>query len=65
MRERRRRSSKMLRRRKGGVGGGLMALKATGILTKDSESGGTNLVGACNGFNNLSRLAMLWTVHHR
>eukprot|EP00957_Ditylum_brightwellii_P141679 10793766-Ditylum_brightwellii.AAC.1 len=27
--------------------------------------GGTTLVDACNGFNKLSRYAMLWTVRHK
>ena len=33
-------------------------------LTQDTESSGTTLVDACNGFNKLRRLAMLWTVRH-
>ena len=41
-----------------------MALEATGILTRDVGPGGTTLVDACNGFNDLIRLAMLWTVRH-
>ena len=41
-----------------------MALEATGILTQDNEPGGTTLVDACNGFNELSRLEILWTVRH-
>ena len=32
------------------------------FLTKDAESSGTTLVDARNGFNELSRLVMLWTV---
>ena len=48
----------------GGLGKGLLALEATGILTQDNEPGGTTLVDACNGFNELSRLEILWTVRH-
>ena len=40
-----------------------MALEATGILTQDSDPGSTTLIDACNGFNNLIRLTMLWMVH--
>ena len=39
-------------------------LKSTGILTQDAEPGGTTLVDARNGFNDMSRLEMLWTVRH-
>ena len=42
----------------------LLSLEATGILIQDAKPGGTTLVGARNGFNDLSRLAMLWTVRH-
>ena len=35
------------------------------ILTQDAEPSGKTLVDAHNGFNELSRLAMLWTVRHR
>ena len=35
------------------------------FLTQDVEPSGTTLVDACNGFNELSRLAMMWTVRHR
>ena len=42
----------------------MLALEDTGLLTQDSESRGTTIVNARNGFNNLSRLAMLWTVRH-
>ena len=41
------------------------ALKAQEILTQDAEPSGTTLVHACNGFNELSHLAMMWTVRHR
>ena len=44
--------------------GTLLVLEATGILTQDAEPGGTTLVDACNGFNNLSRLTILWTLYH-
>ena len=35
------------------------------FLTQEAEPSGTLLVDVCNGFNELSRLAMLWTVRHR
>ena len=46
-------------------GGTLRALEALEFLTQDAEPSGTKLVDARNGFNELSRLAMLWTVWHR
>ena len=48
-----------------GGGGNQRALEALEFLTQESEPIGTTLVDACNGFNELSRLAMLWTVQHR
>ena len=48
-----------------GGGGTQWALEALEFLTQDSEPSGTTLVDARNGFNELSRLAMLWTVRHR
>ena len=48
-----------------GVGGTQRALEALEFLTKDAELSGTTLVDARNGFNELSRLEMLWTVRHR
>ena len=45
--------------------GGALALEATGLLTQNAEPGGTTIVDACNGFNKLSRLEMLWKVRHR
>ena len=48
-----------------GGGGTLRALEALEFLTQDAEPSGTMLVDARNGFNELSRLAMLWTVRHR
>ena len=48
----------------GGLGGNLLALEATEILTQDSDPGGPTLAEARNGLNDLSRLAMLWTVRH-
>ena len=48
----------------GGWVGGLMALEATELLTRDADPGVTTLVDSRNGFNELIRLAMLWTVHH-
>ena len=35
------------------------------FLTQDAEPSGTTLVDACNGFNEMSNLAMLWTMRHR
>ena len=46
-------------------GGTQRALGALEFLTQEAESSGTTLVDAHNGFNELSRLAMLWTVRHR
>ena len=43
----------------------LLALEDTGIITQDTEPGGTALFDARNGFNKLSRLAMIWTVRER
>ena len=41
------------------------ALGALEFLTQDAEPSGTTLVDAHNGFKELSRLAMIWTVRHR
>ena len=41
-----------------------MALKATGLLTQEAEPVRTMLLDTCNGINDLSLLAMLWTVWH-
>ena len=47
-------------------GGGIQrALGAIELLTQEAEQRGTTFVDARNGFNELSRLAMLWTVQHR
>ena len=46
-------------------GGTQRALEALEFLTQEVELGGTTLIDARNGFNKLSRLAMLWTVQHR
>ena len=48
-----------------GGGGTQGALEALEFLTQDAEPIDTTLVDACNGFNELSRLAMLWAVRHR
>ena len=48
-----------------GCGGTLRALEALEFLTQEAELSGTTLVDVHNGFNELSRLAMLWTVRHR
>ena len=45
--------------------GALRALGYLKFLTQDADPSGTTLVDAQNGFNELSRLAMLWTVCHR
>ena len=45
-----------------GGGGTLRALGALEFLTQEAEPRGTTLVDSGNGFNELSRLAMLWTV---
>ena len=44
--------------------GNLMSLEATWLLTQEADPSGTTLVDACNGFNELSHLVMLWTVRH-
>ena len=41
-----------------------MELEATGFLTQYAGSGGTTLIDAHNGFNKMSRLEMLCTVHY-
>ena len=48
-----------------GGGGTQRALEALEFLTQEADPSGTTLVDACNGFNELSRLAMLCTVRHR
>ena len=48
-----------------GGGGNQRALEALELLTQKAEPSGTKLVDAHNGFNELSRLAMLWTVQQR
>ena len=45
--------------------GNQRALEALEFLTQDTEPRGTTLIDARNGFNDLSRLAMLWNVRHR
>ena len=49
----------MQRRKGGGLGGRLLALVATGLLTQDADPGGTTLVDAFTGSNKLIRLEML------
>ena len=41
------------------------ALEALEFLIQEAEPSGTTLVDARNGFNDLSRLEILWTVRHR
>ena len=43
----------------------LRALEATEFLTQEAEPRGTTLFDACNGFNKMSRLAMMWKVQYR
>ena len=45
-------------------GGTQRALGALEFLTQEAEPSRTTLNDACNGFNKLIRLAMLWTVRH-
>ena len=40
------------------------ALGALELLTQYKEPSGTTLIDACNGFNEPSRLTMLWIVRH-
>ena len=42
----------------------LRALVALEFLTQDADPIGTMLIDARNGFNELSRLLMLWNVWH-
>ena len=46
-------------------GGTQRALGSLEFLTQEAEPSVTTLVDARNGFNELSRLAMLWNVRHR
>ena len=48
-----------------GGGDNLRAPETLEFLTQEAEPSSTTLVDAHNGFNKLSRLAMLWTVRHR
>ena len=43
-------------------GGTQRSLGALEFLTQEAELSGTTLVDAHNGFNEMSRFAMLWTV---
>ena len=54
------------RRREGEEGGdgNQRELGLLEFLTQDAEPSGTMLVDARNGFNEMSRLSMLWTVRH-
>ena len=45
--------------------GTLQALGSLELITQDAEPSGKTLFDAGNGFNELSRLAMLWNVRHR
>ena len=49
---------------KEGVRGTQRALRALEFLNQDAEPSGTTLIDACNGFDEMRRLAMLWTVRH-
>ena len=44
--------------------GTLRALGDLEFLTQDADLKGTKIFDARNGFSELSRLAMLWTVRH-
>ena len=44
--------------------GTLRALESIEFLNHDTELSGKTLIEACNGFNELSRLEILWTVWH-
>ena len=48
-----------------GVDGTLRSLGAREFLTRNAEPSGTTIVDAHDGFNELSRSEMLWTVRHR
>ena len=46
---------------------GEVTLRALGdleFLTQDVDTSGTMIFDACNGFNELRHLAMMWTVRH-
>ena len=45
--------------------GTLRELGSMEFLNQYADPSSTTLVDACNGFNELSRLAILWTVRHR
>ena len=47
-----------------GGGGTQRALEALDFLTQEADPISTTLIDARNGFNELIRLAMLWTVQH-
>ena len=47
-----------------GCGGTQRALGDLEFFTQEAESSRTTLIDARNGFNKLSRLAMLWNVQH-
>ena len=42
-----------------------MALVSLEFLSKEAETRGTMLVDARNGFNEMIRLSIMWTVQHR
>ena len=42
-----------------------MALEATWILIQEAEPGNPTLIDAHNGFNDLIRLVVMWTMRHR
>ena len=50
------------RTREKGRYGGMLALKSTGFYTQEADMGGTSIIDACNGFNKLIRLTIMWTV---
>ena len=48
-----------------GGDGNKMELGALELLTQEAEPSGETLADTRNGFNELSHLEILWTVHHR
>ena len=52
-------------KREEGGDGTLRALGTLAFLNHEAEPSETTLIDARNGFNELSRLEMLWTVRHR
>ena len=49
----------------GGRGGGVLVLEATGLLMQESDLGRTTQSDDQNGFNELLRMVMQWTVRYQ